>query len=275
MKFPAQRTPNDEPIGRFRFQILSSDQTPKIARLAYFFDYFASQLGGISRMWCLSRGRRISLKHGDVESFGHNSLNEVELQAAFPATSPGSINLGIDSATAKLLVSPTSEVWANPDDWRGKGKAEIRRVNYHLRGEFVARHQFNSYPSLLDMVVFRSKARTEQDARLFFDVVTKGLANVGLDMIQFACGDFNRRTDDVLVQAERMHIPPGEIGTRLDQGHEILLVNAALAKKLQAEISGNQFLEVRALSRGLTALLFAGDFLTARENRRLFQRFGG
>jgi hypothetical protein len=267
-----QTTSHDAPIGRFRVQVLSSDQSLQLAHLLYFADFFSSELGGTSKMWRLCLGKRRALKYEEIEHIKSNSVNEIEVQATFPPKSQGNTLFAAQTASARLALSPTSELWADPEGSKTKGKAEIRRLNYHLRHEFVVGRGLRSYPSLLDMVVFRCKSRTEQDSQAFFDMVIAGLARAGLDLVQFACGDFNRRTEDILVWAEKLHLPPSEIGVTLDQGHEILVVSATLAKKLQAQIDKASFLQVRELSNRLTAILFADGFLGSPQNRLLLRR---
>jgi hypothetical protein len=255
------------PLGTVRIQVLSMDQTANVLDLLNFFKVVGS-LSRSQRLRYWSMGSWHALSGSlHARKALDGGFNEIEWKAQFDKTMQVAAALSLDSAIGTLVLSPTNRLWGATEGYLGKPQDGLR-LTFDSRREGVRNSGIDDYPTLLDLLIYRSAHRSPSDSLQFFDLMMQAVRSCNLTLIQYACGDLNTRSDNLLTKGQSLLRPPKIVGELLDGFHAMLLVKSSLYKTLTSSLPAEYMMKKESLSSDLGAMLFSDDVLSEFAKRQ-------
>jgi hypothetical protein len=251
-----------------RVQLLAHVDGPGVLDLLRFPQ--ASSDSKVTAHWW-KRGIKSSMTGRDLDSVlggiaVSGSFNHVEIDRT--VSGPPTPTKPLLAVRAVLKVSPTSSAWDSPSSWpAGKGAAQQARASLESRELALRWNRISRHPTICDISCTLAEEPEGVSGEGWREWVGDQFPPALACHQVFGAADSVNPVfpgPDILERLAPWPRAYEELGSRLDDAHELLLGNVEYCESLQAMIAGATLVKVIACPGGLTSIAAVALSATAR-----------
>ena len=231
------KRPNLTPLGQFRLQLVSLAAGAEVLALLQAVSTLASALNIPPNMKYWSHGKWNPYLGEDLSQaqLAHARMNQVVLFAE--SDSRAAKSLDVKAVSATFDPSPLNILWDETNNPAVAARNDGLRMTFNAREQYVRNKGWPAFPSILDILLFRSRRASERDREAFFRLLISTAKPVA-EVLTSGCGDFDRQTNNALQNALLRGRTSEVLGGMIDDAHEMLIVESARGDKLMARLAG-------------------------------------